>query len=367
MRFRFFVPYFLQIQKLVSSKSASTQSSKNLSNRYNGYTSFANGLSSNHHTPIYAKQPIYQQHTQVSALSPQQQPAQPTIKVAKQQSSSSLPPPSIYATVKTAAKNEQQKTVHNSLNHSNASFAAVNTATANAPSTPASHPHQIKQNSSHQRCTAFKLPNGQQFGPLKTRADSNFDSPISINGGGVSVPSNGIGGTGKSKRNSSTNARPFAKPKAETKVFIGKRLTTIGKPQSIGKTKRSYGQTSHHEPMQRIPSGKGTSRAISKAIRPKMQHEWHAPDSYFLDYTDVDLFSDDQMEVSQCAQSFWFKDIPNGSFLTREQRLEIKRDNLRRQAVQLAHAQEFRSTTLARKRLMSIIKALNKFTKEREE
>lgn len=351
-----------QIQKLTSTKSASAHLSKSQPNRYNGHVATVNGYSSNHHTPIYAKQPIYkqqQQHTQPT----------PSAKVAKPLPASALPPPPFYASTKNSF-----------LNHSNAKCVANATVAVATTKPPNAVPMLVLQTSKQSsRAMPFKQPNGQHFGAPRVRSDHNntFDSSISINGrGGTSATSNGIGGggvgfggnTGKTKKNSATtNPRTFVKPKAETKVFIGKRLTTVGKPLAIGKTKRSYGQNSHHEQMQRIPSDNVpivVRTGARKAKQTNFQQEWHAPDVFM--YIDSNENDAEQAEMTRCAQSFWFKDIPNEVYLTREQRLEIKRDNLRRQAVQYAQSQNFRSTNAAKKRLMSINKALYKFTKERE-
>lgn len=94
------------------------------------------------------------------------------------------------------------------------------------------------------------------------------------------------------------------------------------------------------------------------------EKEWHSPESYLYD----DICSDamtDCSELSPCMQTFWFRDIFSEDLLTREQRLENKRDNLRRQAFQYAQAQHFRSTILAKKRLITVTKALSKFKSDR--
>lgn len=93
--------------------------------------------------------------------------------------------------------------------------------------------------------------------------------------------------------------------------------------------------------------------------------EWHSPESYIYDeITAADVTSECPEQMS-CMQTFWFRDLPNGNLLTREQRLENKRDNLRRQAFQYAQAQHFRSTMLAKRRLITVTKALAKFKNER--
>lgn len=95
-----------------------------------------------------------------------------------------------------------------------------------------------------------------------------------------------------------------------------------------------------------------------------MDKEWHSPESYIYDDISADAIVDSG-ELTSCMQTFWFRDIPNENLLTREQRLENKRDNLRRQAFQYAQAQHFRSTILAKRRLLTVTKALAKFKNER--
>lgn len=96
----------------------------------------------------------------------------------------------------------------------------------------------------------------------------------------------------------------------------------------------------------------------------RFQKEWHAPESYIYD----DLSSNglnDNFDITPCTQKFWFRDIANENLLTREQRLETKRDNLRRQAFQYAEAQIFRSKVLAKKRLITVAQVLKKLKNER--
>ncbi|XP_031630637.1 uncharacterized protein LOC116345428 isoform X2 [Contarinia nasturtii] len=119
----------------------------------------------------------------------------------------------------------------------------------------------------------------------------------------------------------------------------------------------------------------------------RMDKEWHSPESYIYDdisITDTTFAAaadcggnggsnnsagggsgSGNAEFASCMQTFWFRDIPNENLLTREQRLENKRDNLRRQAFQYAQAQHFRSTILAKRRIITVTKALAKFKNER--
>lgn len=136
----------------------------------------------------------------------------------------------------------------------------------------------------------------------------------------------------------------------------------------------TFGSTHYASNTAEISSGK------------RMDKEWHSPESYIYDdisITDPTFAADcgvsggngggcnyyaggnGSTEFASCMQTFWFRDIPNENLLTREQRLENKRDNLRRQAFQYAQAQHFRSTILAKRRLITVTKALAKFKNER--
>lgn len=182
-------------------------------------------------------------------------------------------------------------------------------------------------------------------------------------------PTNGVG---KGKKQAKA---AFAKPKAEPKQSIGKKLSISGKIQPTnGKRKRSYSQTSHHEALQRIPArqstvhqnGDDTDKVLQQTQSvTKVKREWHAPDSISFDFACPYNVTQQEYDVGPCAQAFWFRDIPNENLLTREQRLEMKRDNLRRQATQYAQAQTFRNKRLAKLRLVSVTQALNKFKNER--
>lgn len=104
--------------------------------------------------------------------------------------------------------------------------------------------------------------------------------------------------------------------------------------------------------------------ANDKCASKRFDKEWHSPESYIYDDISSDIMADCPDQTS-CMQTLWFRDIPNENLLSREQRLENKRDNLRRQAFQYAQAQHFRSTALAKRRLITVTKALAKFKNER--
>lgn len=100
----------------------------------------------------------------------------------------------------------------------------------------------------------------------------------------------------------------------------------------------------------------------SKATKVKNDREWHAPDSYIYEDLCTEQHCDD---IEVLTQKCWYNDIPIQKSMTREQRLQQKRDMLRRQAYQLMQAQQFRSSALAKKRLVVVAKAINKFDNER--
>lgn len=133
--------------------------------------------------------------------------------------------------------------------------------------------------------------------------------------------------------------------------------------------------------------------------------EWHAPDTYIYDYIGpcTDLFTD--ADVTACTQQHWFyhdsskmqnglrnslsstpcfssadsnsRNCDNNDFrqqlqshsrtLTRDQRLHIKKTNLRRQNIQHWSAQNLRTTKLAQQRLMSVAKILEKLNLTKDE
>lgn len=142
-----------------------------------------------------------------------------------------------------------------------------------------------------------------------------------------------------------------------------------GGKHSLMSAKRKHASNQiHHESLQRLPlqsnENEATPNDAEKCTSKRIDKEWHSPESYIYD----DISSDtmiDCPEQTSCMQAFWFRDIPNENLLTREQRLENKRDNLRRQAFQYAQAQHFRSTILAKRRLITVTKALAKFKNER--
>lgn len=204
--------------------------------------------------------------------------------------------------------------------------------------------------------------------------------------------------SGKTKKNASTERK--YKQKDAKSIHEKRKNGKIGKHSSIclagdskvNSRKCVTNQIVHHESLQRLPlhaneidndptntinvtastsngiTKNGAAAAVTATVAGKRiigNKEWHSPESYIYDEisaADATAECPDQMS---CMQTFWFRDLPNGNLLTREQRLENKRDNLRRQAFQYAQAQHFRSTMLAKRRLITVTKALAKFKNER--
>lgn len=166
------------------------------------------------------------------------------------------------------------------------------------------------------------------------------------------------------------------KMKGTTKRVTGRRKSVGIAKYLTATNERNTAQndTTQQTSLQRIPLRSAVNdvtvtqlRQLGKVDVPdvkRMRKEWHAPETYIFDDQDTDDLVDNS-DMSAVAQTFWFRDIPNENILTREQRLETKRDNLRRQAFQYAQAQHFRSTILAKKRLIVVTKALAKFKNER--
>lgn len=116
-------------------------------------------------------------------------------------------------------------------------------------------------------------------------------------------------------------------------------------PQSSARTKRrTHSQSSHHESLQRIQS---TSDWWSRR--------------------NVDNHSD-AFHIAPCAQSVWYQnlvqDCARPRSVMREERLEFKRESLRRQALQLAEASRFRSSRTAKQRIACLVDALERSRKK---
>lgn len=154
-------------------------------------------------------------------------------------------------------------------------------------------------------------------------------------------------------------------PKAEKRKHTnsGKNATNGTDGGGISARKCTSNQI-HHESLQRLPLRTHENDTCANG-KQRLDKEWHSPESYIYDDISSDAAAAKRADHTSCMQTFWFRDIPNENLLTREQRLENKRDNLRRQAFQYAQAQHFRSTILAKRRLITVTKALAKFKNER--
>lgn len=165
-----------------------------------------------------------------------------------------------------------------------------------------------------------------------------------------------------STSSSASSSNTFVRPKVEAKVFIAGKKST-GKSQ----TKRSYSQSSHHEALQRIPSRAGScSTSLAADAAANLSHhvirnrtEWHAPGTFIYEYADPGCMSADQVDLYATTQNVWYKN-DSSTLPTREQKLENKLNQLRRQAFQFAEAQSFRSTNFAKRRLLAVANALRK-------
>lgn len=98
----------------------------------------------------------------------------------------------------------------------------------------------------------------------------------------------------------------------------------------------------------------GTSACVSN-------NEWHAPGSFIFDYKSPGATRAEAFELIGCTQNFWFKDfVSENDILSRDQKLEIRQANLRRQAVQYSNSQKLRNNLTAKRRLLMLSKALSK-------
>lgn len=404
----------------------------------NGTTNGSTPHNRQQHVPIYAKQPVYQQQQHPSPTQPKlsengakvakfatakaQSASLPIENQATQSAgfianvtiaTSTVTPMnngnakhSIQSIASSLPPHKQQQSAakkQNSLNHSSSTNSLAAAATQKSASKVSSslfapiqsaNNAKVKNNALHRSPSSsdpelksdnHRLQNNHSYAIDETTprnvvvADSTISPSIKPEFNDLLShptpirPTNGVG-KGKKQTKAASNANAFAKPKAEPKHSIGKKLSLSGKVQpSNGKRKRSYSQTSHHEALQRIPArqqpqqqnGVGVDTKKAPQVLAKVKREWHAPDSILFDFNSPHDVNHDEYDVGPCSQAFWFRDIPNENLLTREQRLEMKRDNLRRQATQYAQAQTFRNKRLAKLRLLSVTNALNKFKIER--
>lgn len=190
--------------------------------------------------------------------------------------------------------------------------------------------------------------------------------------GGNTQPTNKSVESGKTRKNASTERKYKQK---DAKSVHKKRKNGVGGKHAIclpvdggngisTSRKSIMNQIVHHESLQRLPlhaneinddatnvtvSTNGiincsaaavVKASVAAAITGKQNingnREWHSPESYIYDEISAADATSECFERMSCMQTFWFRDLPNGNLLTREQRLENKRDILRRQAVQYA-------------------------------
>lgn len=170
-------------------------------------------------------------------------------------------------------------------------------------------------------------------------------------------------------RNNSSDTKPIKPALKEPKPAKTPKPTRPTKPTKLAKTPKTPKAPKVPKASKASKPKKATKAnkefAPTKPIhtnRLKDEREWHAPNSYIYE----DLSTENRgNEIEMLTQKCWYTDIPINKHMTREQRLQHKRDMLRRQAYQCMQSQHFRSTILARKRLMVVSKAVHKFDKER--
>lgn len=179
--------------------------------------------------------------------------------------------------------------------------------------------------------------------------------------------------SGKTRKNASTERK--YKQKDAKSIHEKRKNGGVGKQsvclpgdgsKGVGNSRKCVtNQIVHHESLQRLPlhatemnndptrtanatiatTNGITQCSVSAAIVGKQStignREWQSPESYIYDEINAANATSEYPEQMSCMQTFWFRDLPNGNLLTREQRLENKRDNLRRQAVQYAQVLQF--------------------------
>lgn len=299
-----------------------------------------------------------------------------------------LAPAMSLATIKFAQQTSLnvEHVTNSHINHSNAKASATAFPSINSPNS------QNRQRS-EQRLHASQI-NLQQ--KLKTSVDINRANKqiSSLNGNGEHAietaeslhksitnqstlgnsPASKLNESGKPRKSTLTERKYKQKDAKSTyeKKKNGHGSGSCGK-NSVMTGRKSTSNQLHHESLQRLPLRSNENGAIAsippnadadRCIGKRMEKEWHSPESYIYDDISTDTVGECP-EFASCMQTFWFRDIPNENLLTREQRLENKRDNLRRQAFQYAQAQHFRSTIVAKRRLITVTKALAKFKNER--
>lgn len=208
-------------------------------------------------------------------------------------------------------------------------------------------------------------------------AESTIHKSITNQSTAGNSPASKLNELSSKPRKSALSERKYkqkdAKATNEKKKNAGNANGSGGGKNALISGRKCTSNQLHHESLQRLPLRSNDNGAIAGSAQPndadrfvgkRMEKEWHSPESYIYDDISTDGVGECP-EFASCMQTFWFRDIPNENLLTREQRLENKRDNLRRQAFQYAQAQHFRSTIVAKRRLITVTKALAKFKNER--
>lgn len=227
---------------------------------------------------------------------------------------------------------------------------------------PTDLPHKLKQSIDANRLNKQinKSFNGNER--LITENDESLHKSITNQSILVNAPALKLSETGK--RRMSTFTERKHKQKADGRCLSEKKKNAKNGGGRKGAVNQMHPDSSLRLPSKPHENGAFSASDSDKSANKRIQKEWHSPESYIYDDINTDAMTE-QSDSSSCMQTFWFRDSPNENLLTREQRLENKRDNLRRQAFQYAQAQHFRSTALAKRRLITVTKALAKFKNER--
>ncbi|KAJ6639125.1 INO80 complex subunit D [Pseudolycoriella hygida] len=322
-----------QIQKLPPIKQQNKVQNQVKSQGVNGIGLISNGLHTKNHVPIYARSQQQAQHIVLYRKSQANQ----TQQVTKKSSPASIqpppppPPPPQYQQM-------QRTFIVNQHNHSV-------TSSPVQQQQQSTKKQQISRTSFVSSFDNFITTQKKTSILNKVKYEKNEPSENVlklVNGKSINIVKSSNGTATSGSKN--TSAQVFVRPKVEAKAFVTVKKST-GKSQSVTRVKRSYSQSSHHEALQRISA-------------PKSSNEWHAPDAYVFDYAGPGSLPLSQVELMPFTQNIWHQSSVNTT--SREQRLEEKKNYLRRQAYQLEQAQKFRHTRDSKKRLVEVAKTLLK-------
>jgi hypothetical protein len=271
--------------------------------------------------------------------------------------------------------------------------------------------------------------NDNSFTQLKTNAGTSnekaiYTVPISSSSSKVSITKNATQSKPQSpcsdKKCSSVNKLQMTTSKD------GKMIMMPIKVNNAKELQKSNEHTNNNKNSNKIPKenisnsaeyfgeskihGKKLGNVVTTSLN--FKKEWHAPDSYIFDYAIPDTHNSSDSELFSFTQQHWFllnshsttsdffsksqfsecsdfnssKGNTGISFnkacrketttkskhttdlrnMTRDQRIKIKKINLRRQTVQYWNAQTLRCTRLAQQRLVTVAKILQKLNSTKD-